>query len=66
MIKMENEKVKRIKTYIKGLDENLQGGIPEGHIVLVCGSAGTMKSSVSFNILYNEVLNGKTAIYITR
>ncbi|MDP7556059.1 MAG: ATPase domain-containing protein [Nitrospinota bacterium] len=62
---MKNEKVQRIKTYIKGLDENLQGGIPEGHIVLVCGSAGTMKSSMSFNILYNEVLNGKTAIYIT-
>lgn len=58
--------IKRIKTYIKGLDENMQGGIPEGHIVLVHGSAGTMKSSLCFNILYNEaLLNKKTSVYIS-
>jgi len=60
-----DEKIKRIKTYITGFDENLQGGIPEGHIVLICGSSGTMKSSVAFNIVYNEVLNGKSGLYIT-
>jgi len=63
--KEKTGKINRIKTHIKGLDENLQGGIPEGQIVLLCGSAGTMKSSVAFNILYNEVLNGKTGVYIT-
>lgn len=63
--KIESREIKRIKTYIKGFDENLQGGIPEGHIVLICGSSGTMKSSVTFNIIYNEVLNGKTGLYIT-
>lgn len=58
--------IKRIKTYIKGLDENMQGGIPEGHLVLVHGSAGTMKSSLCFNILYNEaLLNNKTCLYIS-
>ncbi len=57
-------KIERIKTYIKGLDENMQGGIPKGHIVLICGSSGTMKSSVAFNILYNEALNGKTGVYL--
>ena len=62
---IKDEKIKRIKTYIGGFDENMQGGVPEGHIVLVCGSSGTMKSSVTFNMLYNEVLNGKTGIYIT-
>ncbi len=59
------DEIKRIKTYINGFDENLQGGIPEGHIVLIAGSAGTMKSSVTFNILYNEALNGKTGLYLT-
>lgn len=59
------EEIKRIKTYIEGFDENLEGGIPEGHIVLMAGSAGTMKSSVTFNILYNEVLAGKTCLYLT-
>ncbi|MBI2651501.1 hypothetical protein HYX01_03450 [Candidatus Woesearchaeota archaeon] len=57
--------IKRVKTYIDGLDENLQGGIPEGHIVLVSGRSGTMKSSVAFNILYNEALNGNVVLYLT-
>jgi KaiC/GvpD/RAD55 family RecA-like ATPase len=58
--------IKRIKTHVHGLDENLGGGIPEGHIVLVCGTAGTMKSSIAFNIIYNEALNNKrTSLYIS-
>ncbi len=57
--------IKRIKTYIDGLDEQMEGGIPQGHIVLICGIAGTMKSSLCFNILYNEVLKGANALYIS-
>jgi KaiC/GvpD/RAD55 family RecA-like ATPase len=65
-MKKETEgKIKRIKTYIKGLDENIEGGVPEGHLVLIAGSSGTMKSSVAFNILYNEAINGKTGLYVT-
>ena len=57
--------IKRIKTYINGLDENMEGGTPEGHIVLINGSSGTMKSSVAFSILYNEAVNGNTGFYLT-
>ena len=57
--------IKRVKTYIFGLDENLQGGVPEGHAVLVNGRSGTMKSSISFNILYNEALAGTNSLYLT-
>lgn len=64
LIKNKNE-IKRVKTYIVGLDENLQGGIPEGSIVLVSGTSGTMKSTVSFNILYNEAKKGKNCLYIS-
>lgn len=64
IVRNKNE-IKRVKTYIQGFDESLQGGIPEGHIVLMAGSAGTMKSSVCFNILYNEALQGRTALYLT-
>jgi len=64
MIKAKNE-MRRIKTYIQGLDESLEGGIPEGHIVLVCGSAGTMKSSIVFNMLYNEAVRGKVSLYLS-
>lgn len=57
--------LKRIPTYIQGLDEGMQGGVPEKHIVLVCGSAGTMKSSISFNIVYNEAVRGKTGLFLS-
>ncbi len=58
--------MKRVKTHIEGYDQHLAGGIPAGHVVLVCGTAGTMKSSVIFNIFYNEVLASKsTAVYLT-
>ena len=64
IIKSKKE-IKRIKTYLNGLDENMEGGIPKGHIVLISGSSGTMKSSVSFNILYNEAVKGNIGVYIT-
>jgi len=60
-----NGKIKRIKLYINGFDEQLQGGVPEGHVTLVCGTAGTMKTSVAFNVLYNEALEGKTGLYVS-
>lgn len=57
--------IKRIRTFVKGLDEAMEGGIPVGHVNLISGTAGTMKSSVCFNIGYNEALNGNVAIYLS-
>jgi len=57
---------KRVKTYIRGLDEHLQGGIPIDHTVLIAGKPGTMKSSVAYNILYHNAMNEKrTGVYVT-
>jgi len=54
----EIKKVKgRVKTYVKDLDERMEGGVPKGYVVLVCGTAGSMKSSFTFNILYNAAKN---------
>ncbi len=56
----------RIPTYVMGLDERMQGGIPMGHIVLFAGVSGTMKSSLGFSMLYNAVMEGRTSgIYVT-
>ena len=56
----------RIPTYVMGLDERMQGGIPMGHIVLLAGVSGTMKSSLGFSMLYNAVMEGRTSgIYVT-
>jgi KaiC/GvpD/RAD55 family RecA-like ATPase len=65
VVKNKNE-ILRVKTHINGLDDQMQGGVPKGHITLVAGSAGTMKSSVSFNILYNEAVKSKmTGLYVS-
>lgn len=52
-------KTERLKTYVMGLDERLQGGIPKGYIVLICGPAGCMKTSFAFFILYNQAKKEK-------
>lgn len=57
--------VARVPTHIDGFDEALGGGIPKGNVVLVCGTPGTMKSSLCFSILYNNVKAGAKGLYIT-
>jgi len=50
----------RIKTGVPGLDELIEGGIPENFITLVAGSSGTGKTTLSMQFLsegvqkYNE------------
>ena len=36
--------IERIPTHVEGLDEKMQGGIPQGHISIVAGASGAMKS----------------------
>ncbi|MCK5037746.1 MAG: AAA family ATPase [Thermoplasmata archaeon] len=57
---MDSDKmVEKLKTYIDGFDETLGGGIPKGHVVLVCGTPGTMKTSVTFSIMYENAKRNK-------
>jgi KaiC/GvpD/RAD55 family RecA-like ATPase len=57
---------KRIKTYVRGFDEVLVGGVPEGYVVLVSGAPGTMKSSLTYSILYQNALQeGRKSAYFT-
>ncbi|TLZ84900.1 MAG: hypothetical protein E6K02_09790 [Methanobacteriota archaeon] len=55
----------RIKTYVRGFDDVLGGGVPEGYVVLVSGAPGTMKSTLTFSILYQNALqeNRKCAYF---
>src|SRR2546428_1142496 len=55
-----------IKTHIRGFDEDvLRGGIPQGHVVLVRGASGTMKSSLAYYVLYHNALEGAPGLYVT-
>ena len=60
------DEVERIPTFIQGLDEMMEGGVPKGYIALLCGHAGTMKSSVGFNILFHaNKERGMKGMYLT-
>jgi circadian clock protein KaiC len=54
-----------VPTHVAGLDEALGGGIPEGSVVLLCGSPGTMKTSLAFSVLYHNSKEGRRGLYIT-
>jgi len=57
--------MKTYKTYIEGFDQEIEGGIPEGHVVLISGPPGTMKSSVAYSMLYNNArFNGTKGLYV--
>lgn len=58
--------IERLRTYIQNFDENLQGGIPKGQVVLLTGTPGTMKSSLAYSILYQNALeNHMPSVYMT-
>ncbi len=55
-----------VKTHIRGFDEDvLRGGIPQGHVILVRGASGTMKSSLAYYVLYHNALGGAPGLYVT-
>src|SRR3989337_2108751 len=55
----------RVRTFIDGFDELLGGGVPKGSVVLVSGAAGTMKTAMTFSILYENGKGGAQAPSIT-
>lgn len=57
--------VEKVKTYVEGFDELLDGGIPKGSLVLICGTPGTMKTTLAYSILHSNASNGSKALFIT-
>lgn len=54
-----------MKTDIPGFDELLSEGIPKGSSVLLCGGAGTGKTTFSLQLLNNAAIKKKTCLYLT-
>ena len=55
-----------VKTYVKGLDERIDAGIPAGSIVLICGTPGSLKTTFCYNILLNHAMQSKErGLYIS-
>jgi KaiC/GvpD/RAD55 family RecA-like ATPase len=57
--------VNRVATGIKGFDELVEGGFPEGSLTLVSGNPGTGKSIFCMQTAYNIALNGNSVLYIS-
>ena len=58
--------LERVITHVDGLDDLIGGGIPKGHVVLVSGLPGTMKSSLAYFILRHSAKNGKSrGLYVS-
>nr|WP_121820690.1 KaiC domain-containing protein [Halostella salina] len=55
----------RIELGIDGLDEMIQGGVPERSLMVTIGSAGTGKTTFGLQFLNHALEAGERAIYIT-
>jgi len=55
----------RVPSGIKGLDELLGGGFPEGRCILVVGSPGSGKTTFALQYLYHGAMLGETGLYVT-
>jgi circadian clock protein KaiC len=49
---------------IKGLDEILGGGIPQGHMVLISGNTGTGKTMFGMQFLTQGMSEGENAVFL--
>lgn len=58
--------MRRVKTGIPGLDELIEGGIPEGSSALVSGGAGCGKTILSMQYVYNGAHSyNEPGLYVT-
>ena len=55
----------RLLTFIQGFDEMIEGGIPGGHVVMLAGPSGSMKTSLALYIMQKNRAQGVKGIYIT-
>jgi RecA-superfamily ATPases implicated in signal transduction len=49
---------------IRRLDDILNGGIPQGHIVLVSGNTGTGKTMFGMHFLKQGIIDGENAVFV--
>jgi circadian clock protein KaiC len=55
----------RISTGIWGLDDILNGGLPQGHLYLIEGDPGTGKTTMALQFLLAGIQQGERVIYVT-
>jgi len=57
--------LRRVRIGIKGLDDLLQGGVPENNSILICGGPGTGKSIFGLQFIYTGAKNKEPGLYVS-
>ncbi len=57
--------ISRVLSGVPGLDPLIEGGFPAPSVILVCGPAGSGKSTFALQFLMNGARHGEKGIYIT-
>jgi len=57
--------MKRIPSGIRGFDDVIQGGFPEGVSVLLIGAPMTGKTTLAMQFIYNGLVSGDAGIFIS-
>lgn len=55
----------QVKTGVKGLDELLNGGLPKGKCILLIGSPGSGKTTLSMQYLYSGARANEPGLYVS-
>jgi len=59
-----SQSLKKLKTFITGLDEILEGGLPANRTTIVNGMVGSGKSIFGLEFIYRGALNNEPGIFV--
>ena len=57
--------IPKVQTGIRGLDDILMGGLPQGRTTIINGTAGTGKTVMAMEFLYRGALAGEPGLFIS-
>jgi circadian clock protein KaiC len=60
-----DSEIPRIDLGIEGLDQMIQGGVPQRHLIVTIGSAGTGKTTFGLQFLHHGLQNGEQCVFMT-
>lgn len=58
------KQLNKVKTFIEGLDDIIEGGLPHNRTTVINGHAGSGKTIFGFEFLYRGALNGEPGIFV--
>jgi circadian clock protein KaiC len=61
----QNDRTKKARTGVPGLDDVLSGGLAPGHVFLLEGEPGTGKTTIALRFLLEGAEDGEKCLYIT-